>query len=105
MPPNDFGICEASAQTPVSSFLRQYRRQMMETLMTMGVEISGTTVPILTSKLASGGTRYWFGCPLCMKRIGVIYQHPMKGVIGCRKCLGLDYKKHRYKGMIESGFT
>lgn len=36
-----------------------------------------------------GGYRYWFICPECKKRVGVLYRH---GNFKCRHCLGVNYQ-------------
>lgn len=35
-----------------------------------------------------GGYRYWFNCPNCNKRVGVLY---LAGVFVCRHCIGANY--------------
>lgn len=65
------------------------------------VEMAGIQLELITSKTGFGGVRYWFKCPLCDRRVGVIFRHPISGQIGCRLCLGLEYRQRRYRGMIE----
>ncbi|MDR4470663.1 MAG: hypothetical protein MRJ68_20570 [Nitrospira sp.] len=46
-----------------------------------------------------GGTRRWFSCPTCQRRVGVLYYLPSQ-LFRCRRCHGLAYpsqypsKKH-----------
>jgi hypothetical protein len=62
--------------------------------------MAGIKVELTTSKTYVGGVRYWFKC-LCGRRVGVLFVHPISNILGCRECLGLEYRKRRYKGMEE----
>ncbi len=66
------------------------------------IEVMGFNLDLLTSKSRFNGTRYWFSCPLCGRRSRTIYKHPTGSQIGCRICLDLQYRKQRFKGMIEA---
>lgn len=103
--PNDFGkkyLVEECQKIKIERFLRIYRKKLKELILSSEVEMSGWKVPLTTSKTCFNGIRFWFKCPLCRKRVGVIYKHPVSSIIGCRQCLNLDYRKRRYKGMIEA---
>ena len=86
--------------------MREYlacaKRQIEETLLVAEVSIFTTPIGFKTSHTAFGGTRHWFACPLCGRRAGVLFVHPITNAIGCRLCLGLDYRKRRFKGMVEN---
>ncbi len=51
-----------------------------------------------------GGVRYWWRCPRCERRSGVIYFAEVPGhfglslVAGCQKCLGLTYSSQAKRG-------
>ena len=117
MKPNDFGkrfLVEECQRIKFSDLLRKYRNALKESVIGSEMETMDTKIELITSKtekseqeladqLASSAyTRYWFKCPLCGTRIGVLLKHPLTNALGCRKCLNLDYKKRRYKGMLES---
>jgi len=107
MSPNDLGrkfIVEECQKIGLSSFLNKYRKNLKEAILGSEIEVVNTKIEITTSKTGYGGTRYWFKCPLCGVRVGVLYKHPLNLKIGCRKCLNLYYRKQRYKGMIEGEF-
>src|SRR5258708_20783361 len=72
-----------------------------DSILASEIEIGGIKINLTTTKTMFGGTRLWFLCPICNKRVGIIYKHPLVENLGCRICLNLDYRKHRYKGMIE----
>lgn len=104
MKPNDLGkkfLVEECQKISVNLFLREARCGLKKTLISSKLEAQGLAVQLTTSKTGFGGIRYWFECPICKVRIGVLYAHPLNQQIGCRQCLGLEYRKIRYKGMIE----
>jgi hypothetical protein len=105
MKPNDFGkklLTDQCQQIKLSDFVKETNVQIKETLLRSSIETEGYQILLSSSKTGFGGVRYWFDCPLCQKRAGVLYRHPMSQIVGCRKCLRLDYRKRRFKGMIES---
>ena len=102
--PNDFGkkiLVEQCQKIRFSDFLRKANQQIKEMVLQSLVEADGYNISFGKSKAGSSGTRLWFSCPICHKRSGVLYMHPVSQILGCRRCLKLDYRKHRYKGMIE----
>lgn len=86
----------------VSDLLRDYKAKLKETILKSQFEMLNENVMIITSKTGNGGLRFWFMCPSCKRRVGVLLKHPLQNVLGCRTCLNLEYKSRRYKGMIES---
>ena len=105
MTPNDFGktfLVEECQKIKVEDFTRQYRDKIKELVLDSEVEISGWKVGFTTSKTHYNGVRLWFKCPLCGLRVGVLLKHPLTNAIGCRQCLKLEYRKRRYKGMVEN---
>lgn len=85
----------------VSDLLRDYKAKLKETILKSQFEMLNENVMIITSKTGNGGLRFWFMCPRCKGRVGVLLKHPLQNVLGCRTCLNLEYKSRRYKGMIE----
>ena len=49
-------------------------------------------VPLQTTRLFSGGDRWWFTCPLCARRVGKLYLPPGGIYFGCRHCHDLTYR-------------
>ena len=86
----------------VSDLLRDYKAKLKETILKSQFEMLNENVLILTSKTGNGGLRFWFMCPRCKRRVGVLLKHPLQNVLGCRTCLNLEYKSRRYKGMVEN---
>ena len=104
LPPYDLGsfLVESSYQIHVGELIKKVRAHIKATLITTEIKNLGIEVGVTTSKTAFGGLRHWFECPLCKRRIGIIFVHPVSNKVGCRTCLGLKYKKQRYKGMVEN---
>lgn len=103
--PNNLGktfLVEECSKIRVEDFLKQYRGKLKEHVLNSELEAYGWNIALTTSKTYYNGVRLWFKCPLCGLRVGVLFRHPLNSMVGCRKCLKLEYRKRRYKGMIES---
>ena len=101
--PNDLGkkyLVEDCQKISIVSFSREAKRKLKESFISSEIEMAGIKVELTTTKTYVGGVRYWFKC-ICGRRVGVLLIHPMSNTLGCRECLGLEYKKRRYKGMEE----
>lgn len=99
--PNDLGeITENCQKIKIDDFVRRVNKRLKKELLKLSIEALGITISLTTSKTRFRGVRYWFLCPLCNKRRGVLYSR--NNQIACRVCLGLKYKKQRYKEMVES---
>lgn len=98
---NDYGgqktLIESCQRIDVRHLLDGYRASLGQS----AVNFDDLTVVFTRSRTGNGGTRLWFKCPLCERRIGSIFRSVF-GQIGCRLCLGLKYRSSRYKGMVES---
>ncbi len=94
--PNDFGrnlLVENCQKIEIKDFLKVCRLEMKKTILNSEIEIRGLNIDLTTSKTRFNGERFWFSCPVCRKRAGVLYSHPITNQVGCRDCLGLDYAK------------
>lgn len=102
--PNDFGkyfLVENCQRIRVSDFLKQYKLKLKELILNSQLELLDIKIQLVTSQTSYKGKRFWFQCPLCKGRAGILYKHPVTNQMGCRTCLNLDYRKRRYKGMLE----
>jgi len=102
--PNDLGkkyLVEECQKIQIENFLKSYRNKLKELILSSELEALGIRIELTTSKTCYNGTRFWFKCPLCEKRVGVLLKHPLTDQIGCRQCLNLEYRKRLYKGMVE----
>jgi hypothetical protein len=105
---NDFGkklVVEQCRQIRVEHYLKSLKPKLKASLLASQLEIGGIKVALLNSRTGFSGTRYWFSCPLCNRRVGVLFKHPISNMLGCRQCLGLKYSKSRYKGMLEENLN
>jgi len=104
MKPNDFGkiTVEDCERLPITACLKTFRSQMKTAFLKASLEAAGIKVGLTTTETGFGGIRHWFVCPGCGKRIGVILIHPTTRKVGCRECIGVEYRGKRFKGMLES---
>lgn len=104
MSPNDFGriTVERCQKLAISDYLKIYRTQFKENILASVTEAAGIDISLTSTKTGFGGIRYWFVCPQCRRKIGVLLVHPLSRSVGCRHCLGVEYAKKRFKGMVEN---
>lgn len=95
-------LVEECDKIEVSNLLREYRVKLKEYFLRSKFEITDVEIRLTTSKTGNCGTRFWFVCPQCEKRVGVLFKHPILSLVGCRQCLNLEYRKRRFKGMLEN---
>jgi hypothetical protein len=104
LPPNNLGkyLTNNCQSLRLSGYLRAVKSGLKRAILSSQLEIDGyADVGLITARTGINGARLWFKCPVCGQRAGIIYRHPISGAIGCRKCLNLEYKSRRFKGMIE----
>lgn len=102
--PNDLGknnLVEHSQRIKIDDIVRRINKEVKQQTLQSQIEVMGFKLSLLTSKTRFNGTRYWFACPICNHRVGMIYKHPISLHVGCRNCLKINYMKQRFKGMIE----
>ncbi|OGC09646.1 hypothetical protein A3J90_02570 [candidate division WOR-1 bacterium RIFOXYC2_FULL_37_10] len=102
---NDLGekyLTEQCQKIKVSEFIAKLKNQLKSVIFNSEIKLLGFSIKVVNTEPNYGGKRMWFECPLCGRRKGVLYKHPIKEKIGCRQCLNLEYNKRRYKGMLES---
>jgi hypothetical protein len=49
-------------------------------------------VRLVSTKLPSGGARWWWSCPACRSRVDALYLPTDRDRLACRKCCGLLYR-------------
>lgn len=95
---NYFGekiLVEQCQKISIKELLKSCKAKLKEIILKTEIETTGIKLELCTSKTLYNGIRYWLKCPLCSRRSGVLYKHPISGKIGCRKCLNLEYVSHR----------
>lgn len=105
MNPNDSGktfLVEECQRITMHEYLARAKNNLKEILLASETSILDIPIGFTTSRTGFGGTRHWFVCPTCSRRVGVLFAHPTTHQIGCRTCLGLEYRSRRYKGMTEN---
>ena len=50
-----------------------------------------SAISLVTTPCNFGGVRYWFACPSCGQRVGVLYLSPGDVYFRCRHCNNLSY--------------
>ena len=95
-------LVEECQRIEINPLLRSAKEKLKATLLASEIEAVGVPLHIALSQ-STFGTRYWFMCPMCQRRVGVLFIQPITSAIGCRTCLGLEYRKRRFKGMVEAG--
>ena len=97
---NDYGkilTLESCRKIKIDDLVRQARLEAKRLYIESLDLDSGRRIDLGTSSTRYGGLRYWFKCPKCQKRVGVLYRGPDE--LCCRACVGFRYKGSRYKGM------
>lgn len=104
LPSNNSGkkLTSSCRSINILSYLKLAKNQLKEAFFSSHAEIDDHNVDLISTKTGRNGARFWFKCPICGRKAGIIYKHPQNSQIGCRKCLNLEYRSRRYKGMIEA---
>ena len=63
------------------------------------LDITLEGIELIKSHANYGWFRIWFKCPLCWKKAFTLYNVAWN--LKCRICSDLQYKKQRFKGMLE----
>jgi len=90
-----FAIEECNAIN-VNVLMRKIKSLLREELLKIELEGLGNNIRLTSSKTGKGGVRYWFFCPKCNRRVGVLYRLPGSNSFGCRLCFNLQYTTARY---------
>ncbi len=64
------------------------------------IELLNQDIGVTCTRCNFGGLRFWFVCPQCNNRVGVLYKNPISEAILCRKCHGLSYMKSAFNKMM-----
>ena len=62
-------------------------------------------IPLITTPCNFGGVRYWFECPDCWSRVGVLYLPRGNVYFRCRHCYNLSYHSRNRCTVGEFGHT
>jgi hypothetical protein len=95
-------LVENCTSISINVFVKSVKDIIKEELLIKKSTLFGQEIDLVKSKIGINGFRYWFKCSFCNDKVGKIFVHPISKIVGCRKCLGLEYRSRRYKGMLES---
>lgn len=98
-------LADTSQKIVIDEVVKRVNDELKRHKLQAQIEVMGFSLDLLTTKTRFDGTRYWFACPLCHRRVRTIYKHPTSCQVGCRLCLGMKYRKQRFNGMIEAGYS
>lgn len=98
----DFQLADNAMRINIDELVGRVKKELKIRLLQAKIEALGIEVSLITSKTRFNGERFWFLCPLCQIKVGTLYKHPLKNILGCRSCMELKYRKQRFKGMIEN---
>lgn len=101
--PYDLGknnIVESFPAIDINKIVRKAKEMYKIVLVEAQIEALGVKVGICTTNTQFTGKRLWLMCPQCQKRKGKLYSP--SGLVACRQCCNLKYRKQRYKNMCES---
>ena len=107
MAPYDFGksiTVEDCQRISVYELIKQVG-QSTDAVLGAAITVGCMTVRFTTTTTQFGGRRLWFLCPQCESGIGVLLAHPLTQAVGCRRCVEVEYRARRFKGMVENGFA
>lgn len=102
MTPNDLGnflVLENCQKVQIQDVVEYIERQVKEVLRNSTIVLNNQEVGLVSSETNFNGHRPWFSCPGCHTKRSTLYKHPISGVLECRECVGLCYRKQRYKGV------
>ena len=95
-------LVEDCQRITISTYMRKVKEKLKEQILAAEIQLANLTIELIPSQTPFNGTRFWFQCPLCTHKVATLFVHPLTSTVGCRKCLGLEYRSRRYKGMIEA---
>jgi hypothetical protein len=88
---------EDCQQLKIKDYLREARNSIMKAMLEAHMTANGYSIRLCESQTLFGGKRLWFECPKCKKRSGVLYQDFFHRGMRCRRCIGLMYRKQKFK--------
>ena len=100
---NDLGgLVETCQRIPIKALVDNYKSKLKDIVLNSEVKVIDTKIQLTTSKTGNGGFRWWFLCPRCQRRVGILFKNPISRLMGCRVCLKLKYRSNRFEKMVET---
>ncbi|PIR62178.1 MAG: hypothetical protein COU65_04710 [Candidatus Pacebacteria bacterium CG10_big_fil_rev_8_21_14_0_10_42_12] len=91
--PNDldkFLTLEMLTQVRIDDLVRETNKSLKRAILGARLEEFGQNIELTTTKTRFGGERYWFVCPKCERRAGILYRMD-NAQLRCRLCVGKIY--------------
>jgi len=102
--PNDLGefqLADRVERIDINSLVSEAQKELKLRLVEATIESFNSNIKLTITKTRFAGKRLWFLCPQCNSRKGVLFRLPNTETLACRTCLGIKYRKQRFKGMLE----
>lgn len=96
--PNDLDkifSLESCRKINVNDFVRQANKTLKQALLSSQLQTLDQTIKLTTTTTRNGGTRFWFACPGCRRKVGVLYENYTTCELSCRLCQGFIYDKQK----------
>lgn len=89
-------IVEECEKVNIDVLMNKIKHSLKQALLRIELKGLGEDIKLTSSKTGNGGTRYWFFCPKCNRRIGTLYRQPGGNSFCCRNCQNLRYGAAKY---------
>lgn len=93
-------LVEQCQKININDMVRGVKIEMALLRLKEKIELLNQDIGITCTPCNFGGQRFWFVCPQCSRKVGVLYKNPISDSILCRKCHGLSYMKSRFNKMM-----
>lgn len=93
-------LVEQCQKIKINEIVRDVKIEMMNLHLKEKISLLNQNIEITQTQCNFGGQRFWFVCPNCNKRVGVLYRKPISEIILCRECHGLKYMKATFHKMM-----
>lgn len=93
-------LVEQCQKININDLVRDIKIEMTSLRLKEKIELLNQDIGITYTRCNFGGLRFWFVCPQCNNRVGVLYKNPISEAILCRKCHGLSYMKSTFHKMM-----
>ena len=93
-------LVEQCQKIKINEIVREIKIEMTTLRLREKINLLDQNIEVTKTPCNFGGQRFWFICPQCHKKVGVLYKKPTSEVILCRDCHGLKYMKATFHKMM-----
>jgi hypothetical protein len=94
-------LIENCKKIKIDNLIKKAKENLKHELLKAYISFEKEKIDLDYIRTRGNGKRLVFKCPMCDKKIKIIYINALNNKYGCRNCLNLKYRNSRYKGMIE----